>query len=156
MDKKNLCISSEKLKRTVEDNLLKKKVAIVCMGPGDLQRCSDPGDFFRWEIDRARQLEGEGQLRVVVVVHGTADFEDLICGTVSTKKARERVVESLGEWGEDLLDYLRSHYVIFFDIKSLDPMVQKIIELYSRGDHFLETAKSRAEEYIRRSKRRKA
>jgi len=59
----------------------KMKMAILCMGVGDLERCSDAEDFFHWEIDRTRELEEEGALGVVVIVQGTVNVTDLICGT---------------------------------------------------------------------------
>lgn len=127
MDRQNLSITSAELKKTLESNINKTKVAIVCIGVSDLQRCSNVDDFFRWELDQARRLEAQGKIRVVVVVHGTVEVEDLVCGTVLANKSRERILKSVGQWGEDLLEYLRKHFVIFFDINDLDAIAQKII-----------------------------
>jgi len=124
MDKKDLTIHSQGLKDTIDQELLGMKMAVLCMGPGDLERCSNQDDFFRWEIDRARKLEVEGRLQVVVIVHGTARFEDLICGFKSGKQ-RASLLEEVGEWGEDLFDYLRSHFVVFFDMDTLDEELKK-------------------------------
>lgn len=127
MDRKDLSVTSPVLKKTVEIQICGKKIAILCMGVGDLERCSAEDDFFRWEIDQVRQLENEGTLRVVVIVHGTTEVEDLICGPSLVDSHRRRVLKKVGEWGDNLLQYLRTHYVIFFDIDALDSMVEKII-----------------------------
>src|SRR5271169_793007 len=65
MDKKDLSIDSQGLKNTIELQMCKMKMAILCMGVSDLERCSDKEDFFRWEIDQVRKLEEQGVLRVV-------------------------------------------------------------------------------------------
>jgi len=125
MDKKDLAADSQGLKDAIEQELLGMKMAVLCMGPGDLERCLDKKDFFRWEIDRARKLEVEGRLRVVIIVHGTVTFEDLICGFKSDKQ-RNSLLKQVGKWGEDLLNYLRSHFVVFFDKDKLDEELKKI------------------------------
>ena len=127
MDKKDLSVDSQRLKETIDLQMHKMKMAILCIGVGDLERCSDAEDFFRWEIDRTRELEEEGALGVVVIVHGTVDVTDLICSTSQRVKQRELALESLGKWGSELLQYLRTHFVIFFDIDALDQIVEKII-----------------------------
>src|SRR5271170_4828578 len=96
MDKKDLSVDSQGLKDTIDLEMRKMKMAILCMGVGDLERCSDEEDFFRWEINRARELEEEGVLRVVVIVHGTVDVTDLICGTSTRVKQRQSALESVG------------------------------------------------------------
>jgi len=131
MDKKDLSVTTQGLKDTIDSQMREMKMAILCMGVGDLERCSDESDFFRWEIDRVRKLEEEGPLRVVVIVHGTVEVEDLICGTSSGVKHRQSALVSVGIWGEDLLEYLRTHYVIFFDIDDLDTDVEKIIAKFN-------------------------
>ena len=133
MDKKDLSVTTQGLKDTINYQMREMEMAILFMGVGDLERCSDEGDFFRWEIDRVRELEEEGVLRVVVIVHGTAEVEDLICGTSSVVKRRQSVLASVGIWGKDLLEYLRTHYVIFFDIDDLDTDVDKIIAKFNEG-----------------------
>lgn len=127
MDRKDLSVTTPALKETIEFQIRGKKMAILCVGVGDLERCSAEDDFFRWEIDRVRQLENEGALRVVVIVHGTAEVEDTICGPSLVDSERRRVLKKVGKWGDNLLQYLRTHYVIFFDIDTLDNTVEKII-----------------------------
>jgi hypothetical protein len=131
MDKKDLSVDSQGLKDTIDLQMGRMKMAILCMGVGDLQRCSDEEDFFRWEIDRARELEECGVLQVVVIVHGTQDVVDLICGTSMRVKQRESALEGVGVWGEGLLEYLRTHFVIFLDIDTLDKTVEKIIARFN-------------------------
>lgn len=126
MDKKDLSVTSQGLKDSINRQMLEMKIAILCMGVGDLERCSNDDDFFRWEINRARELEEEGVLGVVIIVHGTVEVEDLICG-VSSGAKRKSALASVGNWGEAFLEYLSSHYVIFFDIDALDNIVEKII-----------------------------
>ena len=94
---------------------------------GDLLRCSAEDDFFRWEIDYARQLEAERKLCVVVVIHGTTELTDLVCGITLAEKSHKRALDSVGQWGQDLLEYLHVHYVIFFDIDRLDKVAEQII-----------------------------
>ena len=122
MDRKDLRVTSTELKESVSSQLEEKKVAIISIGVGDLERCSADDDFFRWEIDRIRELENEGKLQVAVVVHGTIELTDLICGTEMAGKVRQRIIKSLRQWGKDLLEYLRKHYVIFFEIDQLDTL----------------------------------
>src|SRR5947207_4167550 len=57
MDRKDLSVDSTELKRTIDSELNEKKVAVISIGVGDLERCAEEGDFFRWEIDLVRQLE---------------------------------------------------------------------------------------------------
>ena len=129
MDRKDLRITSTELKASVSSQLDEKKVAIICIGVGDLERCSVDDDFFRWEIDRIRELENEGKLQVAVVVHGTIELTDLICGTEMAGKVRQRIIKSLEQCGKDLLEYLRKHYVIFFEIDQLDTIAEKVISM---------------------------
>src|SRR5271155_4077703 len=131
MDKKDLPVDSQRLKETIDLQMHKMKMAILCMGVGDLERCLDAEDFFRWEIDRTRELEEEGALGVVVIVHGTVDVTDLICGTSQRVKQRELALQSLGKWGSELLQYLRTHFVIFFDVDALDRIVEQIIARFN-------------------------
>jgi hypothetical protein len=126
MDKKDLSVATQELKYTIYNQMRKTTMAILSMGVGDLERCSDEGDFFRWEIDRVRELEKEKVLQVAVVVHGTKEVEDLICGTSSTIKHRKSALASLGTWGEDLLEYLRNHWIIFFEIDKLDQVISRL------------------------------
>jgi hypothetical protein len=104
-----ISLATEDLKQKVRFELENKKVAVMCIGVGDLRRCSDEHDFFRWEIDCVRQLEEQGKLRVAIVAHGTGNCEDLICGTSNNTKIRKAMSDSLGEWGKDLLKYLSTH-----------------------------------------------
>ena len=108
---------------------------MICIGPGDLERCSEPDDFFRWEIDSARKLEGEGKLKVVIVAHGTGAWEDLICGTSRVNKTRQNRLDAVGSWGKRLLSYLGNHYVIQFEIDQLDPIVEKIVFTLKGENH---------------------
>ena len=116
IDRKDLPVNSRELTQRVDEEMSRKEMAIICIGLHDLKRCSAVGDFFRWEIDRARQLEKERKLSVIVVVHGTNKVEELV---------KEKM--DLGLWGLELLEYLRKHYVIFFDVDTLDADVDKII-----------------------------
>ena len=75
MDRKDLSIASPILKQAVLSQMEEKKLAVIC----NLQRCSAVDDFFRLEIDHARQLENTRNLQVAVVVHGTNEFTDLMC-----------------------------------------------------------------------------
>jgi len=125
MDRHSLPVNSD-LKTAVGAGLEKNKVAVICIGKGDLERCSDPADFFRWEIDTALASK---TLEVVFVVHGTNDWEDLICGNSTAEKVRARKLSDLGQWGEDLLDSLRRRYVIQFKLKELDDTVGRIIKI---------------------------
>ena len=125
MDRHSLPVNSD-LKAAVGSGLEKSKVAIICIGKGDLERCSEPTDFFRWEIDTALASE---TLEVVFVVHGTNDWEDLICGNSTAEKVRARKLSDLGQWGEDLLDCLHRQYVIQFKLKELDDTVGRIIKI---------------------------
>ena len=116
MDRQSLSVDGE-LKTAVKSGLKKNKVAVICIGVGDLARCADPTDFFRWEIESALASE---TLKVVFVVHGTNNWEDLICGNSTAEKVRKRKLLEVGQWGEDLLDRLRGQYVIQFKLKKLD------------------------------------
>jgi len=129
MDKKDLSITSTELKDSLSTAMDKTKVAVICIGVGDLARCSANDDFFRWEIDRTRALETCGKPKVVVVVHGTHELEDLICGIEIDERLRKRTFRSLGRWCTDFLDYLRNHYVMFFDINRLDDTAAQIIQM---------------------------
>jgi hypothetical protein len=128
MDKKDLSVATQELKETIYNQMREATMAILSMGAGDLERCSDAGDFFRWEIDRVRDLEKEGRLRVVVIVHGTQNVEDLICGTTSVSKHRKSALVGVGNWGTDLLEYLRRRYITFFDMNELDRLVGNIMQ----------------------------
>ena len=46
MDRKDLRGTSTELKESVSSQLDEKKVAIICIGVGDLERCSADDDFF--------------------------------------------------------------------------------------------------------------
>jgi hypothetical protein len=126
IDRKNLPVDSTELKRDIEDRLRQMKVAVICIGPGDLERCFDPEDFFRFEIDLARQLENEGRLHVVIMGHGTGDWEDFVCGTSRVQVTRDKKLKALGDWGSDLLDYLKIHYVTQFDVHKLEHIAEQI------------------------------
>lgn len=127
MDRKSLPVTSAELKDSVGTAMKGKEIVVICIGVGDLKRCHDVDDFLRWEIDYARQLEEDKKLEVVIVAHGTTEPEDLICGNMKSKETREKTLESLGEWGEDFLQYFRAHYVIFLTRGELDVAVDKII-----------------------------
>ena len=125
MDRHSLPVNSD-LKYAVGSGLEKSKVALICIGKGDFDRCSELTNFFRWEIYTALASE---TLEVVFVVHGTNDWEDLICGNSTAKKVRARKLSDLDQWGEDLLDCLRQQYIIQFKLKELDDTVRRIIKI---------------------------
>jgi len=127
IDRHDLAVDSD-LKDVIRDRLQQSKVAVICIGPGDLERCSQPDDFFRWEINNARQLEHEGRLKVVIVAHGTNDWKDFICGTSMVKQRREKALRETGEWGSDILKYLTDHYVIQYEVNKLDTISAQIIK----------------------------
>ena len=128
IDRKNISIASVQLKETVASEMECKRLALICIGPGDLERCKDLDDFFRWEITHARQLEKEKKIKIIIIVHGTTTFEDLICETGSSGKLRKNALKSVGEWWKDSLEYLQSHYVLFFDFERSSEMVDHIVK----------------------------
>ena len=73
IDRTNLDVSSNDLKTAIGSEVEKADAAIICLGLGDLSRCSDRNDFFRWELDTVREWEKKG-LRVVLVIHGTTEL----------------------------------------------------------------------------------
>jgi hypothetical protein len=95
----------------------RKKMVIICIGPRDLERCQNEDDFFRWEIDRATQLEAAGKLKVVVIVYGIDTLDTLV-----------RKTKCLGDWGADFCDYVRKHYLIFLRVGSLEKEVTGIVK----------------------------
>ena len=129
MDRKALNITNTALKDSVDGQIREKELAIICIGVGDLERCSMEDDFFRWEIDRVRERERDQKLRVVVLVHGTTELVDLICGTSTGETTRSRALKKTGKWGTELLQYLQEHYVVFFDTETLESDVAKIVGL---------------------------
>ena len=94
MDRKDLSIASPVLKQAVLSQMEEKKLAVISIGVGDLQRCSAVDDFCRLEIDHARQLENRRNLLVAVVVHETNELTDLVCGR-------------LGKWGRRFTEILK-------------------------------------------------
>ena len=46
IDRKDLRVTSTELKESVSSQLDEKKVAIICIGVGDLECCSADDDFF--------------------------------------------------------------------------------------------------------------
>jgi len=130
IDKKSLTVGSQDLRDTIISELDKGKIAIISIGVGDLGRCAAADDFFRWEIDAVRNLEKERKLQVAIIVHGTAVPEDLICGKSKDIKKRRQIMRSLGPWGQDILEYLTTHYVIYFNnIDQVEAIVHKVILL---------------------------
>ena len=53
----------------VEEEMSRKEMTIMCIELHDLKRCSAADNFFRRQIDRAKQLEKEGKLTIIIVVH---------------------------------------------------------------------------------------
>jgi len=116
-DKRHLLRTSQDLVQTVGQEMERRKMVIICLGPNDLQRCQQEGDFFRWEIDNATQLEADGKLKVVIAVYG-----------IETTEALVNRAKKLGEWGKTFSDYLTKHYLIFLKVSSLDKEVSSIID----------------------------
>ena len=116
LDKRHLPRTSPDLVQTVGQEMERRKMVIICIGPNDLQRCRE-GDFFRWEIDNATQLEADGKLKVVIAVYG-----------IETTEALVNRAKKLGEWGKTFSDYLTKHYLIFLKVSSLDKEVSSIID----------------------------
>ena len=124
IDKGHLAAGTRNLKTTVKSELEKTRVAIISMGPGDLERCASRDDFFRWEIDTVRKLESAGKLRDVVIVHGTADREELIS---TDDETRYQIKRDMGPWGEKILTYLEKRYVIYFTMPAMEDALKKVI-----------------------------
>jgi hypothetical protein len=89
--------------------------------------------FSGWEIGQARLRESEEKLRVVVIVHGTTELTDLICVPSTGEPARCRALKKVEESDDGFLQYLCTHYVVFFDIETLDSDVGKIIPLLNEN-----------------------
>lgn len=117
LDRTHLPTDAKDLIKTVGEEMQRRKMVIICIGPRDLERCQIEGDFFRWEIDRAIQLEAAGKLKVVVVVYGIDTLDTLV-----------RKTKALGDWGANFYDYITKHYLIFLRVDSLEKEVGGIIK----------------------------
>ena len=127
IDNDHLPIDSPHLRNTIKSELENTQLAIISIGPGDLKRCGDRDDFFRWEIETVRRFEKKGMLKVVIIVHGTEFDEDLICGVSTHTETRTRIKNTVGRWGNDILDCLKNHYVIYFDIGKADKIFEGVV-----------------------------
>lgn len=117
LDRRHIPIDAQRLSDTVGKEMERRKLVIICIGERDLERCKADDDFFRWEIERARTLERAGRLKVVLVLHGIANMEELI-------KASRRA----GAWGREFNAYLVRHYLLFARTETMDTLAERILK----------------------------
>lgn len=49
LDRTRLPTDAKDLVKTVGEEMQRRKMVIICIGPRDLDRCQNEDDFFRWE-----------------------------------------------------------------------------------------------------------
>ena len=103
--------------RRKQCQLSEADIAVIVMGFGDLIRAAEVTDFFRWEIDSAREAERTKGFQVVAVMHGISRIEELVAG-------RKQVLKD--KWISGTLEYLRKRYTTYFDTDKFDWLVDQI------------------------------
>ena len=122
LDRKSLETHSTELKEEVENEMRKRKMIIFIIGMNDFMRCQNKDDFLRWELDIARELENDKKKKVIIIVYGVLNLERLF-----------KKIKSWGTWGEDLKNYLKTHYVIFLKVDTLDKEVDRLAKVLDPG-----------------------
>ena len=91
------------------------RVVIIYIGVHDLERCADKGDFLRWEIDLARELETKNKVKIAIVIHGVQDWRDLFSHDLKRTG-----------WGKGLMSYFESHFITFFYVDRIQDTINKL------------------------------
>jgi len=119
-DQTDLVISAT-LKEAIKAAMKRTRVVIMYLGSRDLERCQEPNDFLRWEIDLARELESNNKVRVAILVYGALDWKDLFPKPLQAKS-----------WGKGLMDYFGSHYITFFNADNVEDTIGRLLSVCDR------------------------